>query len=62
MMTPKRKEALGKFLFNFALLYAGAGAVNKIFSSEPHNYSYIIFTLLTTPFVVIIALLLHTKE
>lgn len=62
MMTPKRKEAFGKFLLNFALIYSGTGVINKMFSPEPHNYGHIVFTLLTTPIIVIMALFLHAKE
>ncbi len=61
-MAPKRREVLGKFFINFALLYLGTGVVTKFFANEIIESSKFIFALLTSPMLVTIGLYLHPKE
>lgn len=62
MLSSKRREALGKFINNFVLLYVGAGFVAKIFSHEELHPLKMFFTLLTALLLLIIGLHLHPKE
>lgn len=62
MFSSKRKEALGKFLNNFVLLYLGAGVASKFFSGENLNIRRLVFTLLIAFVFLTMGVFLHPKE
>ena len=61
-MSPKRKEALGKFLINFVLLILGTGVLSKVFSPEKLNGTQVILALLVALVSLTIGLYLYPKE
>jgi lipopolysaccharide export LptBFGC system permease protein LptF len=62
-MSKKRKEALGKFLINLALLYLGTGVLAKVFSQETfHAPLKLFFTLLPAFIFLMIGVYLYPKE
>ena len=61
-MSPKRREALGKFLVNFVLLYLGTGVISKVFSPETLNFPKLFLTLLPALIFLIMGVYLHPKE